>query len=43
MACRGGIENDVVEPRLIAVEKSHELVEGGYFGGTCAGELLAHS
>src|ERR1035438_8899046 len=42
VACRGGIENDVVDPRFIAVEKPHELVEGGYFGGASAGELPAY-
>ena len=43
MAGRGRIENDVVEPRHIAVQKSHKLIEGGYFGGASAGKLLAHS
>ena len=42
MASRGRIENDVVEPRHIAVQKSHEFVEGGYFSGASARKLLAH-
>src|SRR5664279_1461735 len=42
VAGRGGIENNVVEPRLIAIQKSHKLVEGGNFGGASAGELFAH-
>jgi hypothetical protein len=42
VAGRGRIEYDVVEPGHIALEQSNELVEGGYFGGAGAGELLAH-
>jgi hypothetical protein len=39
----GRIENDVVEPGLVAIQKSHELIEGGNFRGAGAGELLAHA
>ena len=42
VAGRGRIENDMVEARHIAIQQSHELVEGGYLGGASAGKLLAH-
>jgi hypothetical protein len=42
VAGRGRIENDVIEPRHIAIQEAHELVEGGYFGGAGSGELLSH-